>query len=313
MKVVIAGGSGLIGRALSAHLAWAGHTVVVLTRDASAHPATVAIRRVDWQPDGSVGPWASEVDGAAAVVNLTGAGIADGRWSEERRRELRASRVLPTRSLVAAVRQASARPVVFLQGSAMGFYGSSLDDREIDESFPPGDDFLGQLCVAWEAEAHAATALGTRLVLMRSGLVLTPEGGVLGRLRLPFQFFAGGPIASGRQYMSWIHIDDWVAMATWALTTPVVTGAINATAPVPVTNEEFTKAFAKALGRPAWLRVPALALRAVYGEMALAMLIKGQRLIPKHARALGFNFKYPTIEEAMAAAVGKREDATLPA
>ena len=313
MKVVIAGGSGLIGRSLAAHLAWGGHQVVVLTRDTGRLPPTVAIRQVEWQPDGNAGPWASEIDGSAAVVNLTGAGIADSRWSDERRQELRLSRVLPTRSLVAAVRQASTKPAVFLQGSAMGFYGSSLDDRPLDESFPPGDDFLGQLCVAWEAEAHPVVALGSRLVFMRSGVVLSSEGGILGRLRLPFQFFVGGPVASGRQYMSWIHLDDWVAMATWALTTPSVSGILNATSPTPVPNEEFSQAYAHALGRPSWFRVPAVALRAVLGEMAVAMLIKGQRVVPKHALDLGFQFKYPTIADAMTAAVGKKADVNVPA
>ena len=312
MKIVIAGGSGLIGRSLAGHLAWAGHQVVVLTRDAAGLPPTVAIRHVEWQPDGSTGAWASEIDGAGAVVNLTGAGIADSRWSNERKQELRQSRVLPTRSLVAAVRQASARPAVFLQGSALGFYGSSLDDRLLDESFPPGDDFLGQLCVAWEAEAHPVVAVGSRLVFMRSGVVLSSEGGILARLRLPYQFFVGGPVASGHQYMSWIHLDDWVAMATWALTTPAVSGILNATSPTAVTNEEFSRAYADALGRPSWLRVPAVALRAMFGEMAVAMLIKGQRLVPKHALDLGFQFKYPTIAEAMTAAVGKKTDPNAP-
>jgi uncharacterized protein len=307
MKVVIAGGSGLIGRFLAAHLAWAGNQVVVLTRDAGALSPTVAIRHVEWQPDGTAGPWASEIDGATAVVNLSGAGIADSAWSDERKQELRSSRVLPTRSLVAAVRQASTKPGVFLQGSAMGFYGASLDDRELDESFPPGDDFLGQLCVAWEAEAHPVVALESRLVLLRSGVVLSSEGGILGRLRLPFLFFVGGPVASGRQYMSWIHIDDWVAMATWALTTPAVSGIFNAASPSPVTNDEFSQAYAHALGRPSWLRVPAFALQTIFGEMGVVMLTKGQRLVPKHALDLGFRFKYPTIAEAMTAAVGKKD------
>ena len=286
MKVVIAGGSGLIGRALAAHLASAGHEVVVLTRD-SARRSTMAIRLVKWQPDGTAGPFASEIDGATAVVNLTGAGIADSSWTEERKQELRDSRVLPTRSLVAAIRQVAAKPVVFIQGSAMGFYGASLEDRELDESFPPGDDFLGQLCVAWEAEAHPVVALGTRLVLMRSGVVLSPEDGILGRLRLPFLFFVGGPVSSGRQYMSWIHLDDWVGMATWALTTPVASGIFNATSPSPVTNEKFSQAYARALGRPSWLRVPAIALRAIFGEMGVVMLTKGQRVIPRHALGSG--------------------------
>jgi uncharacterized protein (TIGR01777 family) len=209
--------------------------------------------------------------------------------------------VLPTRSLVAAVRQASAKPEVFLQASAMGFYGATLDDRELDESFPPGDDFLGQLCVAWEAEAHPVVALGSRLVIFRSGVVLTPDGGILGRLRLPFRFFVGGPVASGRQYMSWIHIDDWVAMATWALTTPAASGIFNAVSPEPVTNELFSQAYARALRRPSWLRVPAIALRAIFGEMGIVMLTRGQRLVPKHAVDLGFRFKYLHIGDAMAA------------
>jgi uncharacterized protein (TIGR01777 family) len=313
MKVVIAGGSGLIGRALAGHLAWGGHQVVVLTRDAAAQPPTVAIRHVEWQPDGTAGSWASEIDGAGAVVNLSGAGMADARWSAERKRELRESRVLPTRSLVAAVRQATTKPGVFLQGSAVGFYGASLDDRELDESFPPGDDQLGQLCVTWEAEAHPVAALGSRLVFMRSGVVLSHEGGILKSLRWPFQLFAGGPVATGRQYMSWIHIDDWVAMAMWALVTPGVAGSLNATSPSPVTNDAFMRAYAKALGRPSWLRVPGIALKAIFGEMADEMLIKGQRVVPKHALALGFRFKYPAVDEAMAAAVGKKADATVPA
>ena len=192
----------------------------------------------------------------------------------------------------------------------MGFYGAGLDDRELDESFPPGDDFLGQLCVAWEAEAHPAAALGIRLVFMRSGLVLSPEGGLLGRLKWPFLFFLGGPVASGRQYMSWIHLDDWLAMATWALTTPVVVGILNATSPSPVTNEEFSAAYGRALSRPSWLRVPAIALRTIFGEMGVEMLTKGQRVVPKHALDLGFRFQYPRIDEAMELAVGKRGGAT---
>ena len=310
MKVVIAGGSGLLGRALSSNLAWNGHQVVVLTRDAQALPPAVAIRRVEWQPDGTAGPWASEVDGASAVVNLTGAGIADARWSEERKAELRASRVLPARSLVAAVRQAAAKPVVFVQTSAVGFYGGTLSDQTLDESFPPGDDFQGQMCVSWEAEAHPVAALGSRLVFLRSGVVLSPDGGVLSRLKLPFRCFIGGPIASGRQYMSWIHIDDWVTMAAWTLSTPLASGILNAVSPSPVTNEEFCKAFARALKRPCWFRVPAILLQVIYGEMAVAMLVKGQRVVPRHALDLGFRFKYPQVDDAMEAAVGKKSDAT---
>ena len=304
MKVVIAG-DGLLGRALTGRLAAMGHHVVVLTRDASKPSTFANVKRVEWAPDGGIDIWSNEIDGAAAVVNLTGANIAEGRWTDARKEELRASRVLTTRSLVAAVRQAAAKPVVFVQGSAVGFYGAESGDRELDESFPPGDDFLGQLSVAWEAEAHAVTALGSRLVLLRSGVVLTPDGGILARLRLPFRLYAGGPIASGTQYISWIHLDDWLAMVVWALSTPVVSGAVNATSPSPATNAAFSAAYARAINRPSWLRVPGFALRLIYGEMAGALLIRGQRVVPSHALHLGFRFTYPTLDEAMRAVVSR--------
>lgn len=305
MKVVLAGGSGFLGRALSEHLVGRGHEVAVLTRSGSV-PGRTGARAVSWQPDGSTTPgaWGTEIDGAGAIINLAGAGIADRRWNRRRKDLLRSSRVLATRSLVAAVRAASARPSVFLQGSAVGFYGNSGDEI-LDESFPPGDDFLGDLCVAWEAEAHAVTALGCRLVLLRSGVALARDGGALKKLMPPFLFFVGGPIATGRQYLSWIHRADWIALVTWALETPAVSGAVNATAPNPVTNAEFSRALGRALRRPSFVHVPAFALRLLVGEMADHGLITGQRVVPKRALELGFQFTHPEIEAAMKAAVGK--------
>jgi uncharacterized protein (TIGR01777 family) len=305
MKIVIAGGTGLIGSALAWRLASVGHSIVVLTRSNVGRTAPPdGVRRVEWTPDGSSGPWAGEIDGADAVVNLAGTGLADSRWTEDRKEELRSSRVLPTRSLVAAVRQVVDKPAVFLQGSAVGFYGTREGARELDESFPPGDDFLGRLCVAWEAEAHPVTALGCRLVLFRSGVVLSREGGVLARMRWPFRWFVGGPVASGQQYVSWIHRDDWVALAIWVLSTPGASGIVNATAPAPVTNEVFSQALGRALHRPSWMPVPGLVLRALYGELATALLVRGQRAVPKRAVDLGFRFSHPAIEEAMEEAVG---------
>jgi uncharacterized protein (TIGR01777 family) len=304
MKFVLAGGSGFLGRSLTTALIAAGQDVVVLTR----RPPLAQLRQggprfIEWDPDGEAGPWASEIDGAQGVVNLTGAGIADRRWTADRKDELRSSRVLSTRSLVSAVRAASRPPAVFLQGSAVGFYGADGADRELDESFPPGDDFLGQLCVAWEAEAHPAEALGCRVVILRSGVVLGRGGGLVKRLRLPFRLFAGGPISTGRQYISWVHCDDWLKLVQWALATPTLSGPINATAPTPVTNAELSQSLARALHRPSWLRVPALALKAIYGEMADSVLIGGQRVVPRRALALGFTFAYPRIDAAMDAAV----------
>lgn len=300
MKVVIAGGRGLVGSALSSRLIAKGVNVVVLTRDASGQAPDNRVRHVEWAPDGKTTGWALEVDGADAIVNLAGTGIADGRWSAARKAEIRESRVLSTRSLVAAVRRATHKPGVFIQGSAVGFYGATLDDQVLDESFPPGADFLSDTCVAWEAEAHPVSVLGARLVIMRTSIALAPRGGVLERMKRPFQWFVGGPVATGRQYVSWVHIDDWVALAEWALDTSTVSGVLNAVAPEPVTNRAFSDALARALHRPSWMPVPALLLRALYGDMAVALLINGQRVVPSRALASGFTFAHPTISEAMA-------------
>jgi uncharacterized protein (TIGR01777 family) len=302
MRVVIAGGSGFLGRALRRRLAARGADIVVLTRRPNVELPHERVRAVEWDPNGHPGAWAQALDGADAVVNLAGAGIADQRWSAARKAELKASRVLSTRSLVAAVRQVSARPAVFVQGSAIGFYGVS-ETATFDESCPPGDDFFGQMAVAWEAEAHPVDALGVRLVFIRGGVVLAREGGALPRLITPFQFFVGGSIASGRQIWSWIHLDDWVSLVTWAIDTPSAAGVYNATAPAPVSYDEFAAALGRALHRPSWLRVPGFALRVLVGELATHALIQGQRVVPRRALEAGFTFTYPTIAEAMPAAV----------
>jgi uncharacterized protein (TIGR01777 family) len=247
-----------------------------------------------------------EVDGVHAVINLSGENLAEGRWTSERKEELRSSRVLSTRSLVAAIREARQRPAVLIQASGVGFYGTGDGTQEIDESFPPGDDFLATLCVAWEAEAHPVSALGCRLVILRNGVVLARDGGVAKKLALPFKLFAGGPVASGRQYMSWIHREDWIELVVWALGNHQVANVINATSPSPVTNAEFMKAFGRSIGRPSWLRVPAFVLRVVFGEMAGPALIEGQRAVPARARQLGFVFKHPAIDDALTDALNQR-------
>jgi uncharacterized protein len=308
MKVVLAGGSGFLGRSLLAHLAGRGHEIVVLSR--RPVPGQFPGRQVGWDPDGNLPAtgtsefltWPKELDGAGAVVNLAGAGIADRRWTPARKRELRSSRVLSTRSLVAALRAATQKPAVFYQGSAVGFYGTRRDGA-LDESFPPGDDLLGSICVAWEAEANPVVALGCRLVVGRSGVVLARDGGALPKMARPFRFFAGGRVASGQQYLSWIHRDDWVAFVTWAIETAAVSGTYNVTAPAPVTNDEFSKAIGLALRRPSWLPVPGFALRVLFGEMANEMLIRGQRVVPKRALEAGFSFAYPTVEAALDASL----------
>lgn len=303
MRIVIAGGTGLIGRAFTRAFAADGHEVVILTRSAS-RPASGETRYINWTPDGTAaGAWVNTLDGAGAVINLTGAGMADRRWTPARKAELRASRILPTESLVAAVRAVARRPATFIQNSAVGYYGTDDGTKDVGESAPAGRDFLGQLCVAWEAAALPAVDLGCRLVTLRTGVVLAADGGIIARLRLPFLLFAGGPIASGRQYLPWIHVADLVAMTQWALATPDVRGPLNATSPTPVTNARFVRALARALHRPCLLPIPAFALRLVFGEMAQAMLIEGQRVVPAYALARGFSFAYTDIDGAMAAAL----------
>ena len=297
MRVVVAGGSGFLGRALTDGLVAKGHEPVVLTR--GGERAAGATRYVHWDPDGSAaGTWIREIDGADAIVNLSGENLGARRWTGRRKDQLRESRILATRTLVSAVRAAPRRPAVFVQGSGAGYYGFA-GEEVLDESFPPGQDFLGQLAVAWEAEAHPAAALGCRLVFVRSGVVLSNEAEAVRKLRLPFKLFVGGPLGSGRQYFSWIHRDDWVALVTWAIEHESVFGVFNATAPGPVTNAEFSAALGRSVNRPSWLRVPAFALRILLGEMADGMLLNGQRVVPKRAMDQGFVFKYPAIDAAL--------------
>lgn len=299
MRCVIGGGSGLLGSALAARLAGRGDEVVVLTRHAGLSDLA-GVRNVQWVPDGSLGPWSREIDGADVVVNLGGASIAGGRWTAQRKAILRSSRIGSTTSLVAAIQAAARRPATFVQGSAVGYYGAHVDGPTFDEQSEPGRDFLADMAVDWENAAAPVAALGCRLVTVRTAVVLARGDGALPKMALPFRFFAGGPVGSGRQYMSWITVDDWVALVEWVIDTPAVAGAINASAPSPVTNAEFSAAIGRALRRPSWLRAPAFALRAMLGEMAEALLLRGQRVVPARAVAAGFVFQHASIDEALA-------------
>lgn len=298
MRIIIAGGTGLLGDALAGRLLDEGHDVVVLTRRAGSSSGRG--RQVTWTPDGSVGPWTREVEGVHAIVNLTGAGIADRRWTPARKALLRSSRLDSTRSLVTAVQNAVDRPSVFVQGAAIGYYGSSQSDQVHDESSPAGTDYLARLAIEWERAAYPVTAAGCRLVVVRTGIVLSRDGGALPPMARPFRFFVGGPIGSGRQYMSWITIDDWVSMVLWAMTTPGVTGALNATAPDPVTNAAFSAALGRTLHRPSLFPVPGFVLKTMFGEMADAILLGGQRVVPAKAGDLGFRFAHTDLDRALA-------------
>lgn len=298
MRLVVTGGTGFLGRALVRALAADGHDVVVLSRHArSGSDQDARVRTVAWQPDGTAGAWASEIDGADAVVNLAGAGIADRRWTAARKREIRESRVLATRSVVAALGAAARRPAVLVSGSAIGYYGVS-PTHAFDEDSPAGYDFLADTCALWEQEARAAQALGCRVVLVRTGVALAPDGGALAKMLPPFRWFVGGQIGDGRQWMSWIDRDDWIALVKFAIADARVSGPLNAVAPEPTTNRGFSKVVARALHRPCWLTVQPLALKIGFGEMATAMLLNGQHVEPARAVELGFVFRYPTLPEA---------------
>ena len=311
MRIVIAGGGGFLGSPLAEVYAEEGHDVRVLTRalapgESRHEPGTgvPGVTRVGWNPDGQPGPWAPALDGADAVVNLAGASIAGARWTPQRKALLRDSRIMPTKSLVAAMASVGSPPPVFISGSAVGYYGASGNDIRSEDS-PAGRDFLSQLAEDWEAEARKGETARTRVAMVRTGVALEQSGGALATLVPAFRMFVGGTIGSGRQYMSWIHRIDWVEMVRWLVDTPGASGPFNATAPEPATNREFARALGRALRRPSLLPVPGFALRLMLGEMAGPVLLTGQRAVPARARSMGFHFRYPTIDQAFRGIFGE--------
>jgi len=296
MRIVMTGATGFLGTPLAAALRADGHEVTALTRRPSAVPPPT--HAVLWTADGSIGPWADAIDGADAVVNLAGESIAGARWTDAHKRRIRESRILATRSIADAIRTASAPPSVVVSGSAVGYYGPH-GEEPLTELTPAGTDFLAQVCVDWEREAQAASTPRTRVVCIRTGLVLERDGGALPQMLPPFRFGVGGPVGSGRQYWPWIHRADWIALVRWLIGSPSVSGAVNATAPEPVANAEFARTLGRVLRRPAMLPAPAFALRAILGEMAGALLLSGQRAVPDVAERNGFSFTYRRLEPAL--------------
>lgn len=294
-RVVVAGGTGLVGRALVPALASAGAGVVLLER----RPTGLV-----WPAGVQAWPWeraAEALEGAFGLVNLAGAGIADQRWTEARKALLWDSRILVTRSLVQTLAGLARRPEVLVNASAIGYYGARGEER-LDEEAPAGSGFLPELCRAWEAEALQATASGMRVVCLRTGPVLAREGGALPRMALPVRWFLGAKAGSGSQVISWIHVQDLVHLLATVLGHPNARGPINATAPVPCSNRIFMQHLARTLHRPLW-PVPApatrLALKFAWGEMAEAMLLSGAHVMPRKALEMGFAFRFPQIEGAL--------------
>ncbi len=304
MNVAVAGATGLIGQALCRALAEQGYSVTALVRN-SARAArvlpSVGVTLVEWDP-WTAGPWEAVVGQADAVVNLSGEPIAGHRWSPDYKQRVRSSRLDSTRAIVRARSDSGAAGGVLINASAVGYYGDR-GDTVLTEDEPPGQDFLGQLCAHWEREAVACRSMGTRVVLLRTGMVLSRDGGALEKLSRPFRWFVGGPLGRGRQWVPWIHIADVVGMALWAIETPEVAGPVNVCSPNPVRMRDFATALGIVLKRPALFTVPAVVLRLIVGEMA-DMLLSSQRVIPKAALDGGYEWRYRLLEPALHSTIG---------
>ena len=295
MKILITGSTGLVGTALAQDLQRAGHTVCRLVRPGTS-PRSSPGFDVTWNP--TTGELRGSAVGADAVVNLAGASIAEKRWTPQRKQLLRSSRVDTTRALVQALAKMSARPRVLASASAIGIYGNRGDET-LTEASQPDTDFLSEIAKEWESEALKAEALGIRVVRARFGVILSKKGGALPQMMRPFQFFAGGKIGSGTQWLSWITLDDAVAILRSALENANITGALNVVSPQPVTNAQFTNFLAAALHRPALFPAPAFALRLILGEMADALLLSSQRVLPAQLQKLNYQFQHPDLQPAL--------------
>lgn len=298
MKILITGSTGLVGTALAEQLQSAGHTVCRLVRPGTSAEAirTAPGFDVNWNP--ATGELGGAAVGADAVVNLAGASIAQGRWTPERKQLLRSSRVDTTRALVTALAKMSARPRVLISASATGYYGNRGDELLTEDS-GPGSGFLSEIAREWEAEASKAEVLGIRVVRARFGVVLARHGGALPVMMRPFQFGLGGKIGTGRQWMSWITLDDAVAILLLALENGHISGPLNLVSPQPVTNAEFTKTLATSLHRPALFPAPAFVLRFLLGEMADALLLSSQRVQPAQLQKLDYKFLQLDLRSAL--------------
>jgi uncharacterized protein (TIGR01777 family) len=301
VKVVVTGATGFIGSSLVPALVAAGHAVTVLTRTAAHATSLGAVRVVETELE-SAGPLAPILDGQDAIIHLAGEPIAGRRWDARQKQRIRDSRVESTRAIVEAIAAAADRPRVLVHASGIDYYPFAtgpLDDDDVTEADAPADTFLGRLCRDWEREASAAS--GVRVVHMRTGLVLGPRGGPLAKMTIPFKLFAGGKLGSGKQWVSWIHVDDVVAAYLAALTDDRYAGAVNLVTE-STRNADFSAALGRALHRPSWLPVPAFAVKAAVGELAESVL-NGRKAVPAKLRALGFAWQHPTLAAALRASL----------
>lgn len=296
MKIMIAGGTGFIGGDLVAQLRSKGHELFLLSRS-EKKSADSNIHYLPWDGKSS-GSWGSQMSAMDAVINLAGEPIAGKRWSAAQKDKILQSRILGTRAIIEAISKSNPKPKLLINASAVGYYGN-VPEGDVNETHAKGKGFLADTCEAWENEALRAQAVGLRTVLLRTGIVLERGGGALSKMLPPFQFFAGGPLGSGRQWFPWIHRQDVVRILLFALENEAISGAVNTTAPNPVTMREFCRDLGKVMHRPSWAPVPALALKILLGEMS-EMLLGGQKALPEKLLKHQFIFKFPNLEGALA-------------
>jgi uncharacterized protein (TIGR01777 family) len=299
MKVIITGATGFIGRALSRELLEAGYHVVALSRNADRGREILggSVVVVEWDGKSSQ-DWKEFADGAYGIVNLAGENISTGRWTQKKKQKILQSRLDAGKAVVEAVAQAEKKPRVVIQSSGIGYYGST-SDQMVDELSSPGKGFLVEVAEQWEASAKQVESLGTRHVIIRTGVVLGSEGGALPRLLTPFRFFVGGPLGSGKQWFPWIHLEDEVKAIRFLMEKEDLSGPFNLCAPEPVTMKEFCHTLGKVMGRPSWLPIPEFMLHLLFGQIAKEVLLSGQRAVPRRIIEDGYQFKYSSLRPAL--------------
>jgi len=296
MRVILTGGTGLIGSALVENLHEAGYEVIILSRNPARHSAVPGVKLIKWDGLTSQG-WGEWVDSHTAILNRAGDNLSSGRWTAGKKRLIGESRVNAGKAVVQAVQHAAQKPAVVIQSSAVGVYGPRLTDP-VTEATSLGTDFLANVCKEWESSTAAVEEMGVRRVITRTGVAISIKGGAFPPLMLPYRLLVGGPVGSGDQYFPWIHMADEVAATRFLIEHPETTGAYNLCAPNPLTNREFGKVLGRVLGRPSWIPVPAFALRLLFGEMS-TILLDGQREVPERLLAAGFRFRFPEAEAAL--------------
>jgi uncharacterized protein len=301
MRVLITGGTGLIGTALINSLLEEGHQVWALTRNPQTDYLIKGAAMIHWDGKSTTG-WGDLVSQMDTIVNLAGESIGAGPWTQERKARILASRVDAGSAIAEAIRQSNSRPRVLIQASAVGFYGMS-EEKLVTEDSPAGSGFLTDICLAWEASTRSVEEMGVRRAIIRTGVVLSPENGAMARMMLPFKLFAGGPLGNGKQGLPWIHLSDEVAAIRFLIENENARGVFNLSAPGPVSNAEFGKILAKAMKRPYWLPVPAFVLRLVLGEMS-TLVLEGQYVLPERLLKMDFKFQFKDAVAALSDLVG---------